>query len=194
MKKLLLILCVAMLATFTACGPKVPPGMPKTIPCYVTVVKGSEPIADAQIILYTEAGGSLTVCGTTDASGRADISTILATYVGKGAPAGEYKVTVLKEVPIEHTKTPEQIEKMTPPEAEKYEMEMQKQRDSKPRIVPKAFTEKATTPFSVTVTPESAGKELVKIDVANAKGAAAPAKPAAAPADAAKPAAAPEKK
>lgn len=172
MKKLLaLLVCMVVVTAMTACGPKVPDGMPKTIPCYVTVMKGTEPIDGAQIILYpVNEGGSLTVCGTTNASGRADISTILATYVAKGAPAGEYIVTVHKEVAVEHTKSPEELEQMSPPEAEKYEKEMQKQRDSKPRIVPKKYTEKETSDLKATVSPDTAGKELIKVDVTGADG------------------------
>lgn len=166
MKKLLLVLCISALTAFAGCGQKAPAGMPKTIPCYVTVVSGGSPVESAQIILYTEEGGSLTVCGTTNSSGRADLNTIKANFVGKGAPEGEYKVTVLKEVPIEHTKTQEELEKMTPPQAEAYEREMQKQRASKPRIVPKSYITKDTTPFSVSITSSSSGKELVKIDCA----------------------------
>lgn len=167
MKKLFaLLLCTLAMTVFTACGPKVPAGMPKTIPCYVTVVNGAEPIEGAQIILYSTAeGGSLTVCGTTNASGRADISTILASFVAKGAPEGEFVVTVHKEVAIEHTKTPEQLEQMSPPEAEAYEKEMQKQRDSKPRIVPKKYTAKETSDVKVNVSAANSGKELVKVDV-----------------------------
>ncbi|MDD3586188.1 MAG: hypothetical protein PHQ75_03305 [Thermoguttaceae bacterium] len=167
MKKLLaLLLCALAMTALTACGPKVPAGMPKTVPCYVTVVNGAQPIEGAQIILYSAGeGGSLTVCGTTNSTGRADISTILASYVAKGAPEGEYIVTIHKEAAVEHTKSPEELEKMSPPEAEKYEREMQKKRDAMPRIVPKEYTAKETSDLKTTISAANAGKELLKVDV-----------------------------
>ncbi|MDO5581969.1 MAG: hypothetical protein Q4G69_12640 [Planctomycetia bacterium] len=175
MKKFLLLVGCVALITFSACGPKVPSDVPKLIPCSVKVTKGGSPLEGAQVILYkTEGAGSLTVCGTTDASGVAKISTIRASYVGKGAPEGDYKVTVNKEVVVPHWKTPDELAAMTPPEAEKYDSEMTKKREALPRIVPKDLSDQSKSPLTAKVT--SAGGEILVVDVDTAaKGAAAPA-------------------
>ncbi len=167
---LVLVGCLALMA-FSACGPKVPSDVPKLFPAVVTVVDGGTPIEGAQVIFYptAEGGGSLTVCGTTDAKGVANISTIRASYVGKGAPAGDFKVTVNKEVVVEHWKTPDELAAMTPPEAEKYDKEMQKKRAALPRIVPLVLIDQKTSPLTIKV---GEGKAELKVDVAeHAKGA-----------------------
>lgn len=165
----MLVACVS-LVTFSACGPKVPSDVPKLVPCSIKVTKGGAPLEKAQVILYnTAGGGSLTVCGTTDANGVANISTIRASYVGKGAPVGDFKVTVSKEVEVPHWKTPEELAAMTPPEAEKYDQEMQKKRAALPRIVPIELTDQAKTPLTVKVDNASAGKEVLAVDVEKAK-------------------------
>lgn len=175
MKKFLLLIGCVALMTLSACGPKIPSDVPKLIPCTIKVTKAGAPLEGAQVILYKNGGaGSLTVCGTTDASGVAKISTIRASYVGKGAPEGDYKVTVNKEVVVPHWKTPEELAEMTPPEAEKYDAEMQKKRDAIPRIVPKDLADQSKTPLAASVSAK--GGEILSVDVDTALN-AAPAAP-----------------
>lgn len=169
MKKVVAVLCGLVLLSFVACGPKAPQGMPKTFPCYITLVDGGTPVADAQIILYPEQGGSLIISGQTDSKGRANITTVLASYVGKGAPEGTFKVTLHKQPVIEMSAPAGERGAMTPLEMQEHERELQAKRESTPQIIPQDCTLRDTTPIEVSVTSATSGKELAKIDVATYK-------------------------
>ena len=78
-----------------------PPGLPRLYQCIITVTQGGEPLAGAMIILHSQDTPlNWTVNGKTDEKGEAIIFT---DGYFRGAPAGEYKVTVDK------------LESVTPP-------------------------------------------------------------------------------
>lgn len=89
---LLLAMVVALM--FVGCRREYrPDGLPKLHPCTVTVTQEGKPLTDATVKLFDVNGGEWPVSGLTDAAGVAK----MVTY-GQfdGAPAGEYKVIVVK--------------------------------------------------------------------------------------------------
>lgn len=93
------IICLfsALLAVsfFTGCGEKLPDGIPKLYPTWITVTQEGEPIGEALVQLIPEDDALMQwgPSGITDASGVAKMKTN-AKY--DGAPLGKYKVTVIK--------------------------------------------------------------------------------------------------
>ena len=84
-----------LVSTFGCHSGRVPPqGMPKLYPCAINITQEDEPLAGAIVKLYPQ-GDTFhwTVTGKTDETGTAVIYT---DGYFKGAPAGEYKITVDK--------------------------------------------------------------------------------------------------
>lgn len=84
-------LCLCLMV---GCGRKTPEGMPKLVPCSISITQDNKPLEDATVMLVSE-GLTWTVGGTTDHSGVAKIYTH-GTY--PGAPVGNYKVVVSKQI------------------------------------------------------------------------------------------------
>ena len=90
---LLLLLTASLM---TGCGESRPAGMPRLYPATITITQEGTPLDGALVQLIPEdsANSSWGPGGTTDASGRVVLQTN-GKY--KGAPLGEYKVTVSKK-------------------------------------------------------------------------------------------------
>jgi len=90
----LMALLLAM-PVLTGCGEKLPEGMPKLYPTMITITQEGEPLEGALIQLFPE-DDSISQwgpSGLTNASGVVELRTN-AKY--KGAPLGNYKVTIIK--------------------------------------------------------------------------------------------------
>lgn len=101
MKRFTLLLAAVLSVAFLGCGPKgpkKPDGMPELFPCVLTLTKGGAPVDGAIVTLHPTSGDSQwKPSGVSDAQGVVK----LATYGNfPGAPAGSYKVTVMKSEPI----------------------------------------------------------------------------------------------
>jgi len=84
------------LVFLSGCGPKLPDGMPKLYPVTITVTQAEQPLAGATVSLRsvdTAATGTWTIGGLTDANGTIE----LYTNGFRGAPAGTFKVVLLKQ-------------------------------------------------------------------------------------------------
>jgi len=140
---------------------KVPEGMPKTYPCTIKVVNGSEPIIEANIVLHAETPiADVVSSGITDTSGSAKIASLYKNYQAKGAPEGSYKVTITKLAFVAHTKTPEEITMMSPGDQIAYEKEFVAKREALPKIVPDELTKVSETPLTVDVTSKGGVLEV----------------------------------
>ncbi len=91
------------------CGPKKPDGLPELHPTTLTLTQDGAPLTDATVILNSQALGTWSCGGTSDADGVV----VLRTH-GQydGAPLGKHKVLVVKTA-SQGGETPE-----TPPQGE----------------------------------------------------------------------------
>ena len=161
-----LITAVLLLAMIfiLGCGPKRPKEMPKTYPCKIKLTKDGNPVSGVGITLISNnsAYGSLAVGGTTETDGVAKITTYYSTYGDKGAPSGEFQVTVIEvpAIPKEVLVTPDELSKMTGPEREGAIAKMDAARRNVQRVVPFSFAVPDSTPLKVTVAESKQGTEV----------------------------------
>lgn len=151
MNKYTLIFSALTLAMLlTGCGDKKrPDGLPKLYPCEILVKQDGTPLAGATVMLLSEDGSvTWTVAGGTNDSGVAKIFTH-GDFAG--APLGQYKVTITKNV-IENAPTPEQLNNpnFAGPMGEAYD------------YVDLQYKTKASTPLSLEITT---GKNSQEYDV-----------------------------
>lgn len=82
---------------FVGCRSNLPEGIPPRYPCRITITGDGSPIEGANVMLFPESSDptekTWTPMGTTDESGVAQLFTN-ARY--EGAPAGKYKIVVVK--------------------------------------------------------------------------------------------------
>ncbi|MDO5552532.1 MAG: Ig-like domain-containing protein [Planctomycetia bacterium] len=157
---------LTLFAIFFGCS-QAPEGVPRRFATTVTVTDAGQPIEDALVLFCPRNNeGILIISGKSNSNGVATITTSRGSWIGKGAPEGEYIVTVTKEVEIPEWKTPAEIAQMTPPEAEKYNREKTEKRNALPRIIPQPLTSTETSPCSLTVT---SGSNMMEIDVSQYK-------------------------
>ena len=104
-------------------------------PCKITVTQGDAPLEGASVALYSD-GFKLTVDGTTDASGVAEIVT---NRVSPGCPKGSFKVVIFKT-------SVEEIEDSTAPDGK---------RNVGYQLVDGQYGSVDTTPLTLEVTGET---------------------------------------
>jgi len=75
------------------CGERLPPGMPRPVPCRIVVIQEDKLLEDAVVRLAPIDGNTWDAVGRTDTSGKATVYT-MDRY--KGAVPGKYKVVVRK--------------------------------------------------------------------------------------------------
>ena len=145
-------------ALSVGCSGGAPKGFPQVIPCTVTVLDGTTPIADVEVTLQaTSASSGMVFFGKTDASGVCKVGTSYANYFKEGVPAGNYKVILAKEPFVEEMKTREEQEAMTTKaEVDAYRKQMQAKRDALPRVIPVSLTTNGTTPLTLDVSGKRA--------------------------------------
>lgn len=146
-------LFVCLFLVFIAgCTGGAPKDFPKVVPCQVTVLDDTNPIADVEVSLY--ASNPISGCsffGKTDDSGVCKVGTSFANYYKKGVPEGNYKVVLIKEPFVEDTKSREEQNAMARPELDAYRAQMKAKKDALPRIIPAPLTTAATTPLTINV-------------------------------------------
>ena len=169
LKKLVLIGVAVplLLTTIISCNRNtLPPDVPEIAPCVITILKGGKPISDATVSLSrTENHGGWTVYGLTNSSGVAQIITAAGNATARGAPIGDYTVTVQKEPPRpEGDKTPEEIRQMGREELGAYQEKLRAKRDALPREVPNIFYNNTTTPVTLKVEPKTGATVTVELN------------------------------
>lgn len=92
--RIVLFLALWMVVFCTSCNEKRPSNLPKLYPVSVKILQDSQPLANAQVSLYSEDPilQNFSPGGSTDENGVV----ILFTRGYKGAPEGSFKVTVNK--------------------------------------------------------------------------------------------------
>jgi len=161
-RKTFCLLGIALVLSF-GCGPRPPADSPKTVAFSVLVTKDGEPLAEANVFFVPDSHPGSVVCtGLTDSNGVAKMNTDYRSFKLKGAPVGNNKVYVVKEVDALHTKTQEERSAMGYAEGQKYDAERQQRRAAMPLIVPKSLTSETTSELTVEV---AAGAEQLIIEV-----------------------------
>ena len=138
---------VSLLATIllSGCGgPPRPADLPPLYPCTITVTQNGQPLSEAVVTLTSTAPSfKWAVFAQLDASGAGKVFT---QGLYPGAPEGEYKVTVSKEVTVDEQTGPPVVrqgefgeETITPLIAKVYS------------LVEKDYTDVATTTLSITI-------------------------------------------
>lgn len=149
-----------ILLLFVGCS-GAPSGFPKVLPCSVTVLDGTTPIADVEVTLQSEtAQKGLVFFGKTDASGVCKVGTTFQNYYKKGVPEGSYKVILIKEPYVEDTIPREEQLEMSRGALDAYRKSMQAKRDALPRIIPVSMTSASTTPLEMSVNGKNSQLEV----------------------------------
>ena len=130
--------------------------MPSTIPCKITIVNGGAPQVGYSVGLHAPGGnGSLSINANTDSSGVAEIRTQFTNYIAKGAPAGRYKVTIERHVPL----PPDGVDTSRfSEEEEQADLVKRAAEAEKLRVVLVHLTGSDTTPFEITLEPDGSGQ------------------------------------
>ena len=91
--RIMTLLSGMLLATGFGCGPTLPEGMPPLMPVSIALTQQQVPLVGATVVLHSD-DGRWPVGGVSDELGRVEVWTAGKYY---GAPAGEYRVTVVKD-------------------------------------------------------------------------------------------------
>lgn len=128
-----------------------PPDLPKLNPCQIVVIQNQQPLENALVRLQstdpnTKYGSS---SGTTDSMGVASLST----YGYKGAPEGEYSITVRKTV----TEGGKEIENPFGGKSRRGGKDYS--------LVEKQYVNMKTTPLKITISAEKSKKNEMVVDI-----------------------------
>lgn len=106
--KNVILLPLLLLMLQTGCGTKLPKELPPLYFCSVTVTMENTPLQGGLVYLKTEIHPNIFVSGITDTTGTAVLQT---NGLYRGAPEGQYKVTIEKMVSDPNWKPKNQWEK-----------------------------------------------------------------------------------
>jgi len=165
-KSKILFMLVLAVFLFSGCGKSRPKDMPNVYPVNITITDGTTPLDGATVILVADAAmaesrpANLVVGGTTDSTGKVDLRTTMGTYSEKGAPLGQYKVTIQKDQPIVQTVSDDELQKMDMGERLAHSRKLMAERDAKPKLVPVPLTQSSTTPLRLEVKEKDTALEV----------------------------------
>lgn len=123
--------------------------MPELFPCVITLTQEGQPAKNVGITLRGGVDSTWTAAGSTGEAGKAEIFT-RGKY--KGAPAGTYKVVLLKREQEPSKLGPAPPD--TSPEYEAYQAKAEAEVRPTFTLVDPKYTRQNTTDLSVTVGPE----------------------------------------
>lgn len=151
LKKGLFCLVGLALSAAVGCNSR-PAALPKPYPTTVTVTDDATPIEGVKVSLYPEVElPTVTIYGTTDAHGKAKISSLCASKVFNGAPQGTYKVTLAKTPEVD---IPEEYQLgigNLPQDEVNRRLQLKKEFLEEYRIVPADLETIESTPLTLTV-------------------------------------------
>ena len=150
MKRLILSLLIIGCLFSSGCGdPSRPKDLPKLYPVKLTFTQEGKPLENAMVVLKNvDPSFKWSVMATTDATGLADIVSHGQFF---GAPEGQYKITVIKEVQ-ESAKGLTPQDENVDPAASVYSRGM----ITVYTLVEKQYTTEETTPIEITVSRKKA--------------------------------------
>jgi hypothetical protein len=137
--------------------PLKPEGFPQLYPCTVIVEQESKPISGVQVSMRsTDPSVTWSVGGTTDTNGTLKV---LTHGVHLGAPAGEYKILLIKQKENEYPNST-RIESTTPISSEK---NISQEELGDCLDIDQKYSDVTTTPFTITV--KKTRKNSIKCNV-----------------------------
>lgn len=140
-----------------------PAALPKPYPTTVTVTNSGTPVEGVKVSLFPDVAlPTVTIYGTTDASGKAEISSLCASKVFSGAPQGTYKVTLSKTPEVD---IPEEYQLgigNLPQDEVNRRLQLQKEFLDDYRIIPAEYETTESTPLTLTVEK----KGVLAVDIA----------------------------
>jgi hypothetical protein len=154
-------------AVLSGCSQKLPANFPKTVPCKITVTNGGVPLDTATVILTATdgSGGNWVVAGETNTQGVAEIKTVTLGHSADGAPAGLFKVTVRKPLPLYIDSTPkEQLEKMDYEQTLAHNAKIGEEANKRPPIVPEKYSDPAQTTLTIEVKPDTPAEATFEVE------------------------------
>ena len=154
--RLFFLLCAlnlsVLLLTHSGCGSKRPDGFPKLVSYTLRVEKDGHPVQDASVNLVSEIQGrEWTAGGITNKNGIVAFYTHMNTYMEKGIPEGNYKVTITKIPDVPERLSEQEVTKLSQPEFKEYTARLEKAIDAAPKDVPQILSSRSRTPLSITV-------------------------------------------
>ncbi|MDR1269126.1 MAG: Ig-like domain-containing protein [Planctomycetaceae bacterium] len=165
MRTFLLFYTLTMLLFFVGCGGvPVPDELKNLCPVTITVTDGDQAIEGIAVSLSAEtSGGAWASRGVTNEKGVAVIQTLRASYTGKGAPAGDYKVTLIKTANFPPELEPQETDQNLPPQAVVAKEKKRNDFLEKNRIIPKSLELSDTSPVKLTVTSQTGATLIIDL-------------------------------
>ncbi|MDR3196971.1 MAG: hypothetical protein LBU34_03790 [Planctomycetaceae bacterium] len=155
------IFVIISLLVFSGCQQQRPEGMPKTVPCQITVLKNGVPQEGIDVSLHSpEGNGTLSITALTNSQGIAKIQTQSASYKESGAPVGKYKVVIDKPVQL----PPDGVDdsKLSGKELDDYLTKRETELE-KIKVIPKRLTVSASTPLEIKVDTQTGGELIIDL-------------------------------
>ncbi|MDR1270771.1 MAG: Ig-like domain-containing protein [Planctomycetaceae bacterium] len=169
MRTTLLFCTLAILLFCTDCSNVPVPDELKTLyPVTIIVTDGNQAIEGVAVSLSAKtSGGAWASCGVTNVKGVAVIQTSRASYTGKGAPAGDYKVILIKTVKLPPELEPQEEDQRLAPQAATAKQAKLEAFYEKNRVIPKILENSNTSPIELMVAEKDAA--ILTIDIAQYK-------------------------
>ncbi|MDR2346831.1 MAG: Ig-like domain-containing protein [Planctomycetaceae bacterium] len=167
--RLFLFLCLSTVLFCFGCNRvPVPDELKNLYPVTITVTDGNQAIEGVAVSLSAKtSGGAWASRGVTNTQGVAVIQTSRASYTGKGAPAGDYKVILIKTVKLPPELEPQEEDQNLSPRATVEKQAKQEAFYAKNRVIPKILGDSNTSPIELTVTEKDT--TILTIDIAQYK-------------------------
>ena len=167
MRILSLLSLSAFLLTCCGCGGggNVPAELRNLVPASVTVMNGTQPMMDVQVILLAKAGQGAYACtGITGNDGVATIQSSRGSYTGNGVPEGTYSVVLSKSIDVPDDLVAQESDQNLPPAAQAEKSRKLDEFLNKNRVVPVVLSSAGTSPIELVI---AKGQDAtVSIDVA----------------------------
>jgi hypothetical protein len=141
---------------FTGCnkGHQLPANMPKLEPCRISITLAGQPLPEAIVGLKPIEPTQWHSGGSTGVNGSFDVFT---NGLYKGIPAGKYKVTVRKEIPVPPPEGVSQEELMNPVKSASH-------RKPPTVVVHKKYNLAETTPLEIEVLPNTPANITLQVE------------------------------
>jgi hypothetical protein len=165
MRTFLLFYTLTMPLFWVGCGGvPVPDELKNLCPVTITVIDSDQAMEGVSVALFAKtSGGAWASRGVTNEKGVAVIQTSRSSYTGKGVPAGDYKVTLIKTVNFPPELEPQETDQNLPPQAVAAKEKKRNDFLEKNRIIPKLLELSDTSPVELTVASQTGATLIIDL-------------------------------